>query len=971
MGMNMMIKDNRTKMKGRRIIEAILIVTIVLLMSTLAMATDPNAPTGLGQYQNDGTTAITQGGNTDETVVNIRATVTDPDNDNVQLQVEVIDNASAFTGTPNCVSPYVTSGSTANAFCPGLSIGTSYKWQARTSDGNTTSAWQTYGASDPDFTVTSPPTLHNSDNLGNATYGTWGVTGGRYGQFVCTTCHITYSETTTNIRRIRENITAPNGTDTWPNGSITTNTIVFTQADGTNSDMGDTASPFNGICNVCHDNANHTYYSYNNSDGTHNVGADCTACHQHRYGFAGRDCNGCHGGSGTTGAPLVSGDLVGVQDPYYPATGHTEGAHNTHVETNGFTDCNICHNNNGMPTVDELITIAFSGDATANGSSPIYDGIALNTPYSYTGDVTGPSTATQDCSNVYCHSNVQGQTDGTGSPTSYGTPDWANASSVQCGSCHKADGTQGNATLMDSGTHTTHVDSGTYNRPCSTCHSGAGAGSSVHVNNTINVNIDATYGGSYNGSSTTPGDHSPGQGYGSCSNVYCHSDARTPTYTSPSWGGATLNCTGCHGGAGGSTGGAGTTLTTSHTVHTNTSGFAYTCNYCHTTTASNNTTIADYSRHANKTKNIAVDTSVGGTGTDGGNYSSNKCSNIYCHGSTSPDWTTGGTTGDCSLCHGMAASASDGRDTNGDTANTDPQVGAHVAHLNNTHGYRSTGISCSECHTEPTGATYVDKVKATGHIDSSLPAEVPLNGTLATNNGATPSYSGAPGGTCSNTYCHDGRNFKNGWSTAAQIEFETPDWNTPIMDGTVNDCDNCHGYPPGGSHTTNTNCSQCHTHVNTSNDGFTDPSLHIDGQVIAQQGGSCNSCHGYPPVQGDGFACQDDPICEGKGAHQQHVNNIASAKGVTLDPNNDQFGTGTAATVCGTCHTNNSANHMSGTRVINFGDGSTEYEFVNGGGVTYNGVPGTSSSTNLKSCSNISCHFGESPGWQDPATAGP
>jgi len=491
---------------------------------------------------------------------------------------------------------------------------------------------------------------------------------------------------------------------------------------------------------------------------------------------------------------------------------------------------------------------------------------------------------------------------------------------------------------MDSGTHTTHVDTSTYNKPCSTCHSGAGSGTTNHANATIDVSIDATYGGSYNGSNTSPGNHSPGQGYGTCSNVYCHSDARTPTYTSPSWGGAALNCTGCHGGAGGSTGGAGTTLTTSHTVHTDTSGFAYTCNYCHTTTASNNTTIADYSRHANKTKNIAVDTSVGGTGTDGGNYTAGKCSNIYCHGSTSPDWTTGGTTGDCSLCHGMAASASDGRDTNGDTANTDPQVGAHVAHLNNTHGLRSTGIACSECHTEPTGATYVDKVKATGHIDSSLPAEVPLNGTLATNNGATPSYSGAPGGTCANTYCHDGRNFENGWSTAAQIEFETPDWNTPIMDGTVNDCDNCHGYPPASPHTTDTTCHSCHTHVNSTDDGFTDPSLHIDGQVIAQQGGNCDSCHGYPPATG---------------AHQVHYDNIRQSYGTwNTDPTNTTWDDATH-NVCSRCHDmSTTANHQDATDHI---VPKTTEAFDSGTAPAYEAD---------YSCSNIRCHFGTSPVWK-------
>ena len=143
----------------------------------------------------------------------------------------------------------------------------------------------------------------------------------------------------------------------------------------------------------------------------------------------------------------------------------------------------------------------------------------------------------------------------------------------------------------------------------------------------------------------------------------------------------------------------------------------------------------------------------------------------------------------------------------------------------------------------------------------------------------------------------------------------------------------------------------------------------MDGAVIAQQGGACDACHGYDPgpVPGDTKTCQDG-ICEGKGAHQQHIANIIAAMGVTLNASSDNYGVGAAATVCGACHTNIAGNHMSGTRMINFGDGSTEYEFVNGVGPSYNGVPGTSSDTTIKSCSNISCHFGETPGWQDPAT---
>jgi len=62
-----------------------------------------------------------------------------------------------------------------------------------------------------------------------------------------------------------------------------------------------------------------------------------------------------------------------------------------------------------------------------------------------------------------------------------------------------------------------------------------------------------------------------------------------------------------------------------------------------------------------------------------------------------------------------------------------------------------------------------------------------------------------------------------------------------------------------------------------------------------------------------------------------------------------------------------------GTRLINFGDGvynTTTYYQFGASQSRYNGSPGVSSGTQMKSCSNVSCHFKDSPGWMDPADAG-
>ncbi|HBA89815.1 MAG TPA: hypothetical protein DCZ75_18045, partial [Geobacter sp.] len=114
--------------------------------------TAPNAPSAT-QYKADGTTAIAQGGTATDSSVVIKSTVSDANNDNVTLEIELITNGNSFAGVATCSSTAVASGSVAAATCSGLTDGISYKWRARTSDGALTSAWTDFGGSDPDFTV--------------------------------------------------------------------------------------------------------------------------------------------------------------------------------------------------------------------------------------------------------------------------------------------------------------------------------------------------------------------------------------------------------------------------------------------------------------------------------------------------------------------------------------------------------------------------------------------------------------------------------------------------------------------------------------------------------------------------------------------------------------------------------------------------------------------------------------------------
>lgn len=119
--------------------------------------TPPDAPTNMGQYLQNGQVAIPQGGTTTQTTVVFKASLTDPDGDQIQLQVEVQPLGVAFTGTATGSSTFVASGGPkqARVDLSGLTPGTDYHWQARAVDqSGSVSSWVPFGAgATPDFHV--------------------------------------------------------------------------------------------------------------------------------------------------------------------------------------------------------------------------------------------------------------------------------------------------------------------------------------------------------------------------------------------------------------------------------------------------------------------------------------------------------------------------------------------------------------------------------------------------------------------------------------------------------------------------------------------------------------------------------------------------------------------------------------------------------------------------------------------------
>ncbi len=166
--------------------------------------------------------------------------------------------------------------------------------------------------------------------------GDWGTLTGQYGGFLCETCH---TKATTNIKRVKETITAPSGGFLGSNVTF----LSTTSPDG----FGDDNDPIGHnsstkICEICHSIT--TYHRYDTSGQAnlqHANNSDCVGCHPHKLGFrALGDCGQCHS--------LVQGprravinDFVGTN----PSTNIGHLAYDVASASNATLedDCTECH----------------------------------------------------------------------------------------------------------------------------------------------------------------------------------------------------------------------------------------------------------------------------------------------------------------------------------------------------------------------------------------------------------------------------------------------------------------------------------------------------------------------------------------------------------------------------------------------------------------------------------------------------
>jgi predicted CxxxxCH...CXXCH cytochrome family protein len=137
-----------------------------------------------------------------------------------------------------------------------------------------------------------------------------------------------------------------------------------------------------------------------------------------------------------------------------------------------------------------------------------------------------------------------------------------------CTSCH-ATPPSGSVAPNRSGAHATHNALAGVANVCNTCHNGAGSGTDLHDNGTVNVSFLSSY-NAKSGTAVHNGD-------GTCSNVSCHGGQTTPVWLTGSIDVAT-QCTSCHAYG---TSQYNSYVSGQHGYHVNTLGI--TCVECHDT----------------------------------------------------------------------------------------------------------------------------------------------------------------------------------------------------------------------------------------------------------------------------------------------------------------------------------------------------------------------------------------------------
>jgi predicted CxxxxCH...CXXCH cytochrome family protein len=492
------------------------------------------------------------------------------------------------------------------------------------------------------------------------------------------------------------------------------------------------------------------------------------------------DCTSCH-----KMPPLDS--PAGTRDPN---SGAFKGNHQTHAETTA-ASCAKCHGDGvtSYTTGHRTKQIHFQDNINSSPAGGAYSRAFAN-------QTSVPPNPLGSCSNVSCHFES-------------GTSPWGSSafnSPAGCTQCHGIAPATGNHPVSGS-KHGSYYGTGTGS--CQKCHpdhttealpfrhATSAANRGIAVQFTTYPNSVGTYSG--DGRNFLPSQHKTA--FGTCSNLYCHSNGNggAPNVM-PSWGGS-LDCSGCHGGDATT---AQPMASGKHSAHISTtpstglSGYGFICERCHRNTVTGNAVLNNKTLHVNGVKDVAFK--------EGGTYdNSNKwCTSTYCHSNglggppTIPvKWSDTNKSMQCFSCHR-------GRTFDNTSTNCryiggmwDPGTDLCAPYVNMTSNGHAKLVGpqwirkypCTYCH----NATVSAMTNANGKIiDGNIITANHLNGVKDVVMASQWNIVGRPPASydpatkiCDNVYCHsDG-------TTNPETVKQFP-W---TQHGT--ECNSCHGHPRG------------------------------------------------------------------------------------------------------------------------------------------------------------------------------
>lgn len=637
-------------------------------------------------------------------------------------------------------------------------------------------------------------------------------------------------------------------------------------------------------------------------------------------------CTLCHGIAATAGLTNQHNDAFGR---------HSLGAHDATVSANGIA-CTTCHDmGNGslgaLAHFKYLNTQAVDGVSSGTPADQMPSDTIVFDPAFMTGAATytvNASTQGNGGCALTCHTPAKTHIH-TGAPLDT----WTSS-----GSSHPVPFLAGMIDTQANG-HLT-ATAATFTADCSACHAQTGT--------------------------------SPLPGAPLCET--CHTLANP---TIPATG--TGTCLSCHVGASGlpagPTGTAFPSFAGSHPKHMGLPT-ALNCNTCHT--GSGTTTKTHYDNaNARLTPpvgpgSVSIDATFNAQsgGTPGFNTSALTCSSTSCHGGkTSPNWRTGtiAAATQCLVCHSIN-SGSSGSQYN-------DALGRHAW---GTHSAAGTA-GCTICHDMTSGNTKPGAVNHFGELDThpvSSATKLP-SGTIAFKNTAGFPISGAApyaidathlegDGGCSltcHTQVHEPVVYHWKAAQGAGMAHPKPFYNTDLstkgyshqtttLTQFNDECINCHDQS-GTTAKTGPTCAVCHTLGSPLATGMT--------------AGTCLSCHVGTNFKTQGPTGAAWPSL--KGAHPKHLSlSTFTRTSPVLPPSL----TASAYPVCQACHVGSVPGDAPQTHYSNANTRLAGHPIAGPASVAINltfnsqaSTAGTTASASAFTCSNTSCHGGQTtPGWQ-------